>query len=905
MITSAQSPSFLTPLTGGVYGIGDPIPALDSAAQVSDGGTLSYQWQKSADGETWEDIAGADGLEYLPPTDEGGVTHYRCAAENRVGIDSAASISEAAIITVYVAEVPAFAAELQDAAYDCGDVTAALNGTAAASYGTVTYQWYEDGQAIPGATEALFSPPSAEAGVHQYYVVATNVVGDMRESAQSGTATITIYGAKAPVFVGALSSAEYECGDTAAALDGTAKVERGTVSYQWYQNGMAIPGATSAAYVPPTTEAGRFLYSVTAVNTVGTSTASAVLEGAVIVVYGAEAPIFTVHPESAEYLENDPADALYAAAEAARGTVAIRWQRRTSAGEWEDIPGATGGTYTPPTEAEGTFFYRAAAVNQVGTSAAEGYSSTAVLYIRAAQVPVFSAQLRSSAYRYAAAALRMDGSAGVADGGTITYQWYRALPNSEEFTAIPGATDAVYTPSTVIVGVTRFYVAATNTLRGSSRSAQSNTAEITVIETRLSPSEKWALYLEMLRQGNFQKLCRLDFLQPDGSVAFSLDNNQRNPRSRAFIQEGTLEVNLQNGQRRRATVTLSNLDRAYDFAVGKIWFGQQIRLMEGILLSNGDEFYLPQGVFYVSDPEETFQPGQRTVTYQLLDKWAYLDGTLFGNLEGIYEVPLGTNILMTISSLLKLDRGNGYPVDNVPPIFSDYWNGKTVTLQDGTVESVLSSPYTYRCDSGGGTYADVMLEMNTMLVGWIGYDQTGHLRLDAGDDDILDTTKPVLWTFSPTERQFLGATYSTKMTKVYNDIIVEGQALDDGSIPFGRATNMDPRSDTSIYSSLGRRTLRKSAPSYYADSQCREFAAYTLKRNTVLQKSVSIRTAQIFHIRENCLVEIRRPDKEGAPTERHLVTGFSRPLAGTEEMVVNCTSVLDFVDATQTERPGS
>ena len=265
---------------------------------------------------------------------------------------------------------------------------------------------------------------------------------------------------------------------------------------------------------------------------------------------------------------------------------------------------------------------------------------------------------------------------------------------------------------------------------------------------------------------------------------------------------------------------------------------------------------------------------------------------------------MNTNILKTVASILALDRGNGYPLDRVPAIFSDYWNDKTVTLESGETISVLLTPYTYRCESMGGCYADILLEMATMLVAWIGYDQTGHLRVDAGDDDILDIEKPILWTFTPSTREFLGATYSPKITSVYNDIIVEGQALQNGSIPMGRATNMDPRSDTNIFSSLGRRTKREEATGYYAVEQCKQYAAYLLKRNSIIQKSVSISSSQIFHIAENSLIQVRRPDKPGAPTERHLVTGFSRPLAGTGEMTIQCTSVQDFPEATITPLPG-
>ena len=242
--------------------------------------------------------------------------------------------------------------------------------------------------------------------------------------------------------------------------------------------------------------------------------------------------------------------------------------------------------------------------------------------------------------------------------------------------------------------------------------------------------QRYMQYLQAVR-GEFRKLARLDFLQPDGSLAFSIDNNPRNPRSSAFIQEGELSVNLQNGMRRQASVTLSNLDGAYDYNVNKVWFGQQIRLMEGLVLPDGTDFYLPQGVFYVKDPEETFLPNQRLARYNLVDKWAYLDGTLFGNLEGWALIEINEDIFNAISQLLLRDRGNGQPIDNVPPIFTTYYNGKTVTLTNGQTVPWTNTPYTARFDNRSNTVATLLLELNKMLVGWIGYDQTGHLRVDA------------------------------------------------------------------------------------------------------------------------------------------------------------------------------
>ena len=414
-------------------------------------------------------------------------------------------------------------------------------------------------------------------------------------------------------------------------------------------------------------------------------------------------------------------------------------------------------------------------------------------------------------------------------------------------------------------------------------------------------AERMQDYFRMLRKP-FTKICRLRFLQPDGSTAFALDNNPLNQRSGAFLQEGSISVNLQNGQRRTASVMLSNLDAAFDYNVNKIWFGQQIALDEGLILSDGTEYYLPQGIFYIAEPQETFQPNLRTITYPLVDKWSYLDGTLFGRLEGTYEVPVNTNIFAPVQAILNLDRGNGTKIDNVTPVFTDYYNGKTQTLPDGSTVSLVKSPYTLRVDSDDGTYADVILGLSEMVNGLVGYDQSGALRIDPSQDDVLDAQKPVLWRFSTKEAQLLGATYTVKNTEVYNDYIVLGEQTSEYAQAAGRAQNLDPASDTNVYI-IGRKTYRETASGYYTQTQCKDLAEWKLKRTAVLQKAVSISCTQMFHIVENNLIELTRTDKPGSPTERHLIQGFTRPLTSTGEMTISAVSVADFPIATITGWP--
>lgn len=408
--------------------------------------------------------------------------------------------------------------------------------------------------------------------------------------------------------------------------------------------------------------------------------------------------------------------------------------------------------------------------------------------------------------------------------------------------------------------------------------------------------DRYSEYLKALK-GDFIKVAKLEFLNPDGSIAFSLDNNPYTKGSDAFIQTGTLSCNLQNGKRRQATITLANINGDYDYAVNNLWFGQQVRLQEGLILPDGTEYYISQGVFELETPKESIKPDQKTITYTLVDKWANLDGTLLGNLEDVYMVEAGTNIFQAIASILKLgiyDAGNDsiYPIDGVTPLFTNYYDDKTQTLTDGTVVNILDAPYDFISDASG-TYADVILGLTEMLAAWVGYNQNGRLVITPSQDDIDDADKPTLWDFSMDEKQLISIDYTHKNTEVYNDIIVVGATNDDNTTARGRAQDTDPKSETCI-SRVGLKTKRIDMSNYYSDDICQSYAEWMLKRYSVLQKTVSLTTTQMFHIAENNLITIRRLDKEGQPIEKHLIQGFSRPIGQTGNMTIDAVSVKDL-----------
>lgn len=102
--TACEVPSITSDLSTAQVKIAQKEAAepLTISASVSDGGTLSYQWQSSTDHLTWTDIVGATQTSYTPDTATEATTYYRCVITNTKDGSSARAVSAAANILVKV-----------------------------------------------------------------------------------------------------------------------------------------------------------------------------------------------------------------------------------------------------------------------------------------------------------------------------------------------------------------------------------------------------------------------------------------------------------------------------------------------------------------------------------------------------------------------------------------------------------------------------------------------------------------------------------------------------------------------------------------------------------------------------------------------------------------------------------
>lgn len=409
-------------------------------------------------------------------------------------------------------------------------------------------------------------------------------------------------------------------------------------------------------------------------------------------------------------------------------------------------------------------------------------------------------------------------------------------------------------------------------------------------------SSLYEQYLQKIKT-NFRTAVKIEWINPDGTAYGNITND-------VVDMSGTLSVGMENGTRRTADITLINDKDKFPIDVNNIWYGKMLKLWMGVYLDDGTPYYLPQGVFYVTSVKETNTPSTRQVTLTLTDKWCFLDGTMCGNLEGIYLVPIGSNIYEATESLLLTSRftgenvgTNNEPITNaydcIAPSFSSYYIGKTYT--DSTVAppktyTALDTPYEIRMEYGK-TYADVLLEFAKILGSYIYYDVDGRLTFEPTQDDITDISKPVLWTFTPTEKEFMSENSTHDFSSFYNDIIVLGY-ITDGKQATARSQNLNPSSPTSI-PIIGIKTYPPyEDTAYYTNEQCQELADYYLKKQTIKQRSVTITSSPMYHLRENRLIQCIRPYT--LVEEPLLISGISLPIGTNGSMTINATSVNEF-----------
>ncbi|MBM7517930.1 carboxypeptidase regulatory-like domain-containing protein [Nocardioides nitrophenolicus] len=205
-----------------------------------------------------------------------------------------------------------------------GRTVTAGDGTWSAGPATYSYQWFQDGTAIEGATAKDLVVPGGARGKKLTVEVTATVPGYAPSSVESAeTATVTVGDAPANTAPPTITGDHIEVGRTVTALPGTWSPAPDGYQYRWYLNGTNDPIGTGADLVIPSSAGGRSLtVKVTAVKD-GYADGTAVSEAVAVV---APAIVNTVKP-------------------AITGPVRVGETLTVGTGSWSSTPSAFGYTW--------------------------------------------------------------------------------------------------------------------------------------------------------------------------------------------------------------------------------------------------------------------------------------------------------------------------------------------------------------------------------------------------------------------------------------------------------------------------------------------------------------------------------------------------------------------------------
>jgi len=344
---------------------------------------------------------------------------------------------------------------------------------------------------------------------------------------------------------------------------------------------------------------------------------------------------------------------------------------------------------------------------------------------------------------------------------------------------------------------------------------------------------------------------------------------------------GSVSIQRQNGIRRTCDLTLINNNGDYfpNFDSG-IWWRRKFQVFMGIdcqsnvaLQDIGEEdiYWTSQGVFCLENPRVISNFSSKTVTIRGSDKFCVIDGTLGGETDGTYIVPVGTNILTAVQAVLNLV------------------GDKKAPILDATLTS-NTTPYTIEV-SMGGSLSEVLIQLAGMVSANVYYNTEGQLVFAV---DELDNTKPSLFDFTDEDFLYMGASQEYKFSELYNSVLVVGDNIN-GNIFDQRVQYNNLLSPVSIPNMGFERVKVIEDPNINTDERALLRANYELKRLVCLQSAIDVSCIPIFHLDVDNVFTLTDLSMDLDNT-RFLINSLTVPLQTSGSMSLNAVAVqeIDF-----------
>lgn len=368
----------------------------------------------------------------------------------------------------------------------------------------------------------------------------------------------------------------------------------------------------------------------------------------------------------------------------------------------------------------------------------------------------------------------------------------------------------------------------------------------------------------------------VDVLSPGGTLLHSLQGAPE-------LLSLELSCGSGNGPRYAGTLTLADPKGLFHPGSDRLPHDALLRLR----LQQPNGAVLPLALCRPVAVQHTLSSNTRTARITLRDKWADLDGTLGGTLQGAHVVPAGSEIFTTLRALLRLGRydalpNSPYPIDPLPPLFTTWYQGRSQLLPGGSTVPLTILPHDLVLE-GGRTLGDVVLALADVLSARVGYDPCGRLTLQPGDQALPPARLPLRRRFTAQDPDLFSFAPLADLAGTVNEVIVLGGETD-GVPALGLARNTDP-ADAGCIGRVGLHSRVLECPGLYSNDQCQSYAKRTLELERGAGRSLLLRCAPIAALQPGDLVALQRPDLPDTPEQRLQVQGYTLHLnPGRSEM---------------------
>jgi len=346
-----------------------------------------------------------------------------------------------------------------------------------------------------------------------------------------------------------------------------------------------------------------------------------------------------------------------------------------------------------------------------------------------------------------------------------------------------------------------------------------------------------------------------------------------------FVINDTGSINIQNknGQRRSVSFDLSNITGKFTPSPDGMWLRQKIKISLGLTVK-GEDFMLRQGVFVLEDPSIIDQLSDKRVSITASDKFSLADGSIGGETEGIYSIPVGTSVSEAVRSILKPSDLPQWEVfyDPIDPIIDTQFD-------------LELTPYTIEISTGDNV-GNALLELANMVSANVYYNNNGQLVFEK---DVEDSIKGSQFDFEGGEftgYNFMGSTGKQKNSEVYNAVLVVGANIN-GDIFSAYVENNNLLSDTSIPNVGWKRVKYIPDPNIYSDALALERAIYELRRLVNLQSERLITCVPIYHLDVDGIITLTTNQVN---RERYVIDSIGLPIGTSGSMSLNVSKSLDF-----------